>query len=577
METNDTQQPAKPAAPSSGRIEVGINIVVQIALVIAALVMLNWLGNKYYARLDWSRGQNITLSPQTKALLGGLEKPVQAIVMFAQAGEAEADAQQLLREYQFAAKGKLTVEEVDPYANLARAKELQAQFHFHENDNVVIFVYDGRHKFVNSGDLAEFEQMDQMTMMMNRRPPQMLAFKGEQVFTSTLIELTETKQNKLYLVGGHGEYDGDTRELATFREFLTRQNLKFETLKLADKDSIPADASMIAILGPRFDFSERDLKLLTDYWERKGRIFIGTGWTNGKTPNLSDWLAARGVRPQNDVVLAVVNDSGVIKPLSSPVGSIVHRGSPITKELNGVDTQMLGLTQSLLLDRNLEKASRLQITELLTAPKGFWGETEFNPADRTAMPMFDPKKDHAAPLTLGVAVERGGSGDPKVTLETSRMVVFGNGDFLSEGGLQVGQASLDLALNSVNWLLNRDNLISIPPKVKEKLSLKLSDTQVSTIRWWVMLFIPVLIAVFGLYHLMWRSGKNLFSLTLWFAVVFLGFIASWLTVQWRLGLWKPTLKMSPTFWIAIGVAVAIGVAAAIANTVEQKRRVKSQD
>lgn len=106
---------------------MGFNIIVQIALVIAALVMLNWLGNKYYARLDWSRGKNITLSPQTKALLGTLEKPVQVIVMFAMAGEVENDAQLLLREYQFAAKGKLTVEEVDPYANLSRAKELQAQ------------------------------------------------------------------------------------------------------------------------------------------------------------------------------------------------------------------------------------------------------------------------------------------------------------------------------------------------------------------------------------------------------------------------------------------------------------------
>ena len=181
METNKTTQTSNAKGAGSGRIEVGFNIVVQIALVIAALVMLNWLGNKYYARFDWSRGKNITLSPQTKALLGGLEKPVQAIVMFATGGEAEADAQVLLREYQFAAKGKLKVEEVDPYANLARAKDLQAQYKFGANENVVIFTYDGRHKFVNSGDLAEYEQMDQMAMM-TRRQPQMIGFKGEQVF-----------------------------------------------------------------------------------------------------------------------------------------------------------------------------------------------------------------------------------------------------------------------------------------------------------------------------------------------------------------------------------------------------------
>jgi hypothetical protein len=255
----------------------------------------------------------------------------------------------------------------------------------------------------------------------------------------------------------------------------------------------------------------------------------------------------------------------------------MNQGSPITKGLEGVGSEMFGPTQSLALDRNLEKTANLRLTGLLTAPEGFWGEMDYTPGNRTNIPMFDPKRDHPGPLTLGVAVERGGSGDPKVKLETSRMVVFGNGDFLSDKGLQTGQASLELALNSVNWLLNRDNLISLPPKVKEKQSLKLSDAQIGTIRWWVMLFIPVMIAVFGLYHLMWRSGKNILALTLWLAVVFLGFIASWLTVQWRLGLWKPTLKMSPTFWITIGIAVAIGVAAAVANTLEQKRRVKPQD
>ena len=575
METKITTQPANAKGLRVGRLEVGFNIIIQLVLVIAGLVMVNWLGNKYYARMDWSRGKNITLSPQTKAVLRSLEKPVQVIVMFANVSEPEADAQSLLREYQIAARGKLTVEEVDPYANLARAKDLQAQYKFGGNENVVIFEYDGRHKFVNSGDLAEMEQMDQMAMMMSRRQPQMIGFKGEQVFTATLLELTEIKQNKVYFVSGHGEYDGASRDLAGFREFLTRQNLKSETLKLADKDRIPEDASLLAILGPKFDFSERDLKLISEFWEKKGRIFVGTGWTNGRTPNLNEWLSARGVRPQNDAVIRVVSIGNLagMQPLEA---MIVNQGSPITKGLDGVGTEMFGPTQSLDLDRNLEKAAQLQLTGLLVAPKEFWGETEYNPGS-TTVPMFDPKKDHVGPLTLGVSVERGGSADPKVKLETSRMVVFGNGDFLTDKGLQVGQASLDLALNSMNWLLNRDNLISIPPKVKEKQSLKLTDAQVSTIRWWVMVLIPLAIAVFGLYHLMWRSGKNVFALTLWLAAAFLIAVAVWLALQWQLGLWKPTIKMSPAFWITVGVAVAIGVAAAVANTFEQKRRVKNQE
>ena len=576
MEQNDKPKAENVAGARVGRMEVGINVIVQVAVLIVGLYLLNrYISTKYYARWDWSHGKNITLSAQTKALLGGLEKPVQVIVMFAATGETEVDAKALLREYKFAAKGKLTIEEVDPYANPVRSKELQTQFRFGDRENIVVFVYDGRHKFVNSSDLPEYE--DAPLAMSQRRQPEVTGFRGEQVFTSTLIELTETKQNKLYFVAAHGEYDGESRELGEFREYLTRQNLKFETLKLADKDQIPEDASMIAILRPSFDFSERDLKLLTEYWDRKGRIFIGTGWTNGKTPNLNQWLAARGVRPQNDTILRVRPVAGNLVQIDPPGGIVTKQRSPITKEIEGIGNQFIGPTQSLELDRNLEKAAGLQLTSLIVAPEGYWGETEYDPSDRTNVPAFDPRKDHVGPLTLGASVERGGAGDPKVKLETSRLVVFGNGDFLSDKGLQLGQVSLELGLNSINWLLNRENLINVPPKMKERHSLKLTDGEVATIRWWVMLFIPAIVGVFGLYHLMWRSGKNIFMLTFWLAVVFLVFIASWYTLQWRLGLWKPTFRMSPAFWLTIVVAVAIGVAAAIANRLEQKRRMKPQD
>ena len=108
----------------------------------------------------------------------------EAIVFFAGEGEAEANCHQLLREYEFASKGKFTVEEVSPYQNLTRARELQTKYKFGSNENIVILDYDGKSKFLNSADMAEFEQLDQMAMMTGRRP-QMVAFKGEELLTNS--------------------------------------------------------------------------------------------------------------------------------------------------------------------------------------------------------------------------------------------------------------------------------------------------------------------------------------------------------------------------------------------------------
>ncbi len=551
-----------------GRVEIAANVVVQMILVLFLAVFVNYLSSRHYVRWDWSHGKNTTLSPQTKAVLENLQKPAQAIVMFAAAGEAENESRQLLREYEFTSKGKLTVEEVDPFANLSRAKELQNQYKFGANENVIILTYDGRNKFVNSFDMAEFEKLDQMQMMMQRKAPEMLSFKGEQVLTSALLELTEPKQNKVYFTTGHGEYDLMAKQIEALKEQLTRQNLQLEMLKLADVEAVPADASLVFVLGPKFDFSERDQKLLTEYWEKKGRLFVATGTTKGKTANFIQWLTTRGVHPQDDHILRVVNIGGLTGLV--PLEGVVARGSQITKEIEGVSNEMFGPTQSLFLDRAKEESGQMKFTELMAAPKEYWGETEYD-STRTDVPFFDPKKDHAAPLTIGVAVEQGASKDRNVKLETPRMVVFGNGDFLTNDGLRMGPVGIDLALNAVNWLLNRENLISLPPKVKEKVSLSLSPAQMGTIRAWVAIYIPLIIGIIGLFHLSWRYGKNLFSLTIWLASIYLISVVLWYLVELGLGIEGAKTLPKPLL-TSIGVALVFGIAAAVANRAEQKQR-----
>src|SRR6185503_11797253 len=97
----------------------------------------------------------LEISPQTRALVENLAKPAQAIIFFSgQFPEAEQDARALLREYEYASKGKLTMEIVDPDANRNRALELSSKYKFGAADSIVIFDYDGRSKFVNSSEMA---------------------------------------------------------------------------------------------------------------------------------------------------------------------------------------------------------------------------------------------------------------------------------------------------------------------------------------------------------------------------------------------------------------------------------------
>jgi hypothetical protein len=567
-----------PKTVKIGRLTFTLNVLLQVVIFVAIVAMINYVSSDQFIRADWSRSHKFTLSSQTKHLLASLEKPVQVIVCVGLGGtsqnaDVENDAQELLREYTEASKGKLTVERVDLGANLNRGQELQRKYKFGASESLIILDYDGRSKFVYSQDMAEYEQMDQMQMMMERRQPRMLSFRGEQVVTSALLELTEGKQNTVYLVTGHQEYDLDHKEFVGLREELQRQNIKLDSLNLANAEGVPDGAQAVAIIGPRIDFTERDLQLLTAYWEKKGRIFVAVGPSGGRTPNLDAWLAARGVEPKQDWVLYVQNLGGLAA--QRPLTGEILAGSPVTKELEGAGLEIFGPAQSLELNKVKETTEKSRIIPLMTADKTYWGEMDYINRGRQDIPTFDPKRDRLGPLTLAAAVEKGASQDPKVKLETARLVVFGNGDFLSDRGLQAAPTGAPFAVNAFNWLLNRENLIAIPAKAKERISYSLSEEQLGKIAQWVCLFIPMIIAVFGLYHLWWRHNKNLFTLTFWLAVAFLIAVGLWYLLLWYLGV--ESAKSFPVgIMIAVGSAAIIGAIALLMNAAEQKKKAAAQ-
>lgn len=104
---------------------------------------------------------------------------------------------------------------------------------------------------------------------------------------------------------------------------------------------------------------------------------------------------------------------------------------------------------------------------------------------------YDPKKDQRGPLSLGVAVEnKSGKVDP-------RLVVIGNSEFATnqwEGQQRNG----DLFFNSVNWLTEESNLISIRPKQVANRRVTLTEAQQRGLQWVSTVFVPLLVIIAGI-------------------------------------------------------------------------------
>jgi len=119
--STDHADPAVPPARRTakiGRLQIGLNVLIQIALVFLLIAMVNALAFRHYKRWDNSRDQKYALSDKTKRFLDSIKGKVRITVFFSPNTPISSDVQNLLTEYQYAGHGKIDVENIDPERNL---------------------------------------------------------------------------------------------------------------------------------------------------------------------------------------------------------------------------------------------------------------------------------------------------------------------------------------------------------------------------------------------------------------------------------------------------------------------------
>ena len=260
-----------PAPRKIHRLRIGLNVLLQIGLVLFLAVMVNYLGFEHYRRWDFSRDKKYALSDKTKRFLSSIKGKVRATVFFSPNNPIGNDVQSLLTEYQYAAKAKIDVENIDPERNLSRAKEVFDKYKVVSDESLLILDYEGRNKTVKASEMAEVDQGNAMF----GEQPKVTAFKGEQAITSAMMDLVEGKKNTIGYVLGHKEPPlGENSPVSIAKTFIENENIKLQELNLFEVGAIPAELKTILIDGPQYDFPDREMKLLRDFWEKQGRILM---------------------------------------------------------------------------------------------------------------------------------------------------------------------------------------------------------------------------------------------------------------------------------------------------------------
>jgi hypothetical protein len=400
-------------------------------------------------------------------VLKELKAPVSVTVFMTEGTQLFPETQELLKRYKAVAP-QLAVETLDPTRNRARAEALVKEFGV--SGPSVVFKSGDRKKHVSVDQLAE---LDFSRARMGGEPT-IKAFKGEQEFTSAILTVTESKTPKVLFTAGHGERKIDSRSRDGFwgvAETFRRDNCKVEEWASLGAGDVPAGTDLLVVAGPKSAFTEPEREAIKKFLDAGGRalVFADAEFAPGKGSAMLDL----GLRPLLEVYGVLLDDDIVVDPknrvpLMGPETLFAnsYRPHPITKLLEG-SAVVFPLARSVRVAEKVPEG--LAATALVeTSPDG-WGETDLkNPEAKK------DEKDVKGPVSLGVAVETAGKSDRKM-----RLVVFGDADFASNGGV-ANAANSYLMSAAANWALEREALIAIPPRSTDQVAVTMSRSDIGT-------------------------------------------------------------------------------------------------
>jgi ABC-type uncharacterized transport system involved in gliding motility auxiliary subunit len=458
----------KPSLMQRRGVRWGSASAVYALIVIAVLVVVNALGARYTARLDLTRNHQYTLTAASRHVLDELHQSIQ-IIAFVQPGSQLADQLgPLLKEYQQAGHGQVTVETVDPASHPTLARENNVV----EYNTVVV-------KAGNS--TAQATPGDFYTFTANGGQ----VFAGEQAITNAILRAANPTHPPVYFLQGDGEHDLGGN-YSTIGEALANQGYVTHPLNLLQTASVPADAAAVVVAGPQHDLAPAEVQALKTYAQNGGHVLVLLDpTTSGPLPNLYGLLASWGVTVHDDVVV----DPGRHYATDPTVPVPVYASSPITDPMAAANEPAL-LPAALSLD--IAKNPPFEVSPLLQTDAGAYAKTDL----KAQTLAFDAAKDIRGPLNLGVTVasaaQQGGSGSgQKVPTEGFRAVVIGSSTFAQDQIVNLTLGNQDLFLNSIGWLTGRTNGIQITPPAQQSNQLFLSGSATRGLFYGFVVILPL--------------------------------------------------------------------------------------
>ena len=436
----------------SGRLSANMALVT--VAVLGLIAIANFLGYRHHKRFDLTTEGLFSLSDQTKKVLANLPKDVKVMKFDQQPDQALADQ---MSEFKYVTN-KISYEFIDP----VQRPEIARQYAVKNYGETVI----------SAGGRTE-------------RP----TATDEQSLVNAILKVTRESLKTVCFTEGHEE-KALTDAFSAVESKLKAENYQTKTVNLAQQKErfVPSECSVLVVAGPKTAFLQPETSMIGQYLDGGGKAMILID--PDTDPQLNDILKKWTIELNNDLVLDFSAAGQVFGPAAPVINN--YGTHPITERFARGMT-VFPQARSL---KVLPGGSGVTSSTLLTGSPNSYGETDLKP---NAEPKFDEGKDTQGPVSIG-AVASKNLGDKK----EARLVVIGDSDFATNQAFRISRNG-DLFMNSINWLAQDEDLISIRPKLATNRSVTMNAEQQNT--FWILVVIFMPLAALGVGAFVWWKRR----------------------------------------------------------------------
>ncbi len=471
------------------KVRYGVNSVVITVVVVALVVIVYMVLIDRNKRFDLTQVKRFSLSDQTQKILERLEGPVIAYAFYAK-NQDSSSISELFNEYHYHYKD-FDFKVIDPDLNPGMVKDKGI-----EQYGEVLLEYEGKTEKVKTNN--------------------------EEGITNALIKLIQIELKKVYFITGHGErsiedYGNDGYD--KIKAAIKAENYEIKEILLLREKKVPDDCAVLVSAGPTIDYEAHEVELIENYIQNGGRVIflIDPNEAGVEYTNISMLLERYGLILSNDVIidpLSRVLSGDFFMPV---INSYTY--NPITRDFRFAT--FLRFARSIKVKETPDE--NILTREVARTGEASWAEVNIKDLFSGKEVKFNEDLDTKGPVTVmayaSITIpsdeetieENEEEAEKSVEVEKKEkeaiVLVAGDSDFVSNTMYKT-QGNKDLFLNTINYLADRGELISIRPKQQESVYLTMTLKQGRIAFFVSIIIIPLFIIIIGLYINIQRRVKS---------------------------------------------------------------------